>query len=132
MILFRLPYCRIPMFEEHPIVVPSVSRDVPVLYRVGKSAAGNDQLLTLASPHDIWFHVDGCPSAHVVVECGGVALTRKQNHDLVVQGAVLCKRHSKQKSASRVPVLYAVVGRVRKTDVLGTVVVEGKVGTYVV
>jgi predicted ribosome quality control (RQC) complex YloA/Tae2 family protein len=121
------------MFEEHPIVVPSVSRDVPVLYRVGKSAAGNDQLLTLASPDDIWFHVDGSPSGHVIAEYGHLeGLTRKQKHDVVVQGAVLCKRHSKQKSASRVPVLYALVGRVRKTDVLGTVVVEGKVGTYVV
>jgi predicted ribosome quality control (RQC) complex YloA/Tae2 family protein len=121
------------MFEEHPIIIPSVSRDVPVLYRVGKSAAGNDQLLTLASPDDIWFHVDGSPSGHVIAECGHLeGLTRKQKHDVVVQGAVLCKRHSKQKSASRVPVLYALVGRVRKTDVLGTVVVEGKVGTYVV
>ena len=122
------------MFEEYHIVIPSVSQDVPAVYRVGKNAAGNDKLLTLASPRDIWFHVDGSTSAHVVLECGAFhTLTRKQKHDLVVQGAVLCKQHSKQKSASRVPVLYALVGWVQKTEVLGKVTVEGgKVGKYVV
>ena len=123
------------MFDEYRLVVRSVSREVPVVYRVGKNAAGNDHLLTLASPDDIWFHVDGYPSGHVVLECAHLVtapggLTRKQKHDLVVQGAVLCKRQSKQKSASRVPVLYAPVSRVRKTDVLGSVSVEGTPGVF--
>ncbi len=33
----------------------------------GKSATGNHTLLKLAQPHDLWLHVQGGPSAHVII-----------------------------------------------------------------
>jgi len=101
----------------------------PITFHIGKSAAGNFGILDIASePDNIWFHINQESSAHVIAIMPD-DLDRKQVKYIIKQGAVLCKQHSRYKTAKNpVEVLYAKVKHVQKTDVLGTVQVkEGKV-----
>ena len=37
-----------------------------ILFYIGKSAKGNFEIIDLASPDDMWFHINGDSSAHVI------------------------------------------------------------------
>lgn len=52
-----------------------------VVIRVGRNAKGNDALVAGAQPHHIWFHLEGRPSAHVVLCCepGGDTKTMRED-----------------------------------------------------
>ena len=73
---------------------------------IGFSAKGNDQLrIWWAKPTDLWFHIEGYPSAHVVVKMGGLEnLTPKQ---LELIGSLL-KEYSFYKD-EKVPMIYSLV-----------------------
>ena len=73
---------------------------------IGFSAKGNDQLRILwANPQDLWFHIEGQPSAHLVVKVGSLEnLTSKQ---LELIGSLL-KDYSSYKD-EKVPMVYSSV-----------------------
>ena len=43
---------------------------------VGQSAAENDALCAAAEPHDLWFHLEGDSSPHVILQCAGEPCTQ--------------------------------------------------------
>ncbi len=82
-----------------------------VLY--GENATSNDHLTTkLARPSDLWFHVRGAPSAHVVL-CTNNQPLRVQRTDLEF-AAKLAVRHSPSKHSGYVSVDYTQKRYVRK------------------
>jgi len=91
-----------------------------VTYWVGKDAQSNFDLLDQAESKDIWFHVEGAPSAHVIMEVGE-SWDKKQMRNAITQGAVLCKQHSKSKSDKKVVIVYTAVANVKKTNLVGSV-----------
>ena len=106
-------------YDEVEICIPSYQE--PLLFRVGKTARGNFDAIDASEPDDIWFHVDGFPSGHVVLATSHLDLNKKQKQQAIVQGAVLCKRQSKKKSESQVRIVYTEIKHVRKMDVPGSV-----------
>lgn len=101
-----------------------------ITFLIGESARDNEAVIDLAKGNDIWFHIDqGKSSAHVVA-CIPDDLDRKDKKYIIKQGAVLCKQVSKYKSEKCVPIIYARIKDVEKTNIPGTVVIkEGQTGT---
>ena len=100
-----------------------------ITFYIGKSAAGNDEIRTLASDEDLWFHIDEDSSPHIIAIIP-VNIDKKQLQYIVTQGAVLCKEFSPKYKKSTIPVniLYARVKNVQKTEKIGTVLVNnGKI-----
>merc|ERR1711871_74870 len=84
---------------------------------VGETAVDNDRLCAAADADDIWFHLEGGPSPHVILHGHGVT------PEAVADCGQLCKLYSKHKEKSRIPVVHLPVCYVRKvrTDAAGTV-----------
>lgn len=108
--------------KTHHICVPNVATDLE--YRIGSNAAENSALIQKSSPDDLWFHLDGMASAHVLVTPPS-GLSKKQKQTVIKWGATLCKKHSRVHHDSRVSVVYTTVARLRLTDTPGMVVLDG-------
>lgn len=80
---------------------------------VGKNNRQNDYITTvLAAKNDLWFHVKNIPGSHVIVMCGGNAVS----DETVKKAAALAAANSKAGSSSRVPVDYTPVKYVKKPN----------------
>ena len=96
-----------------------INLPTPVTFYIGRTQHENHAILDLGRPTDLWFHVADQPSCHVVavlpVDCD-----RKQRNKIIRHGALLCKQYTNSvKSASRVPITYALVSHVTKDMVPG-------------
>lgn len=99
--------------------------DSNIDYIVGSDAADNMTILNEAMLTDIWFHIDGHPSAHVIAKIPVENLfDKKQIFRIVKQGAVICKEASKFASQKGVKIIYTKVSDVFPTEKEGTVVVS--------
>ena len=108
------------MHTEKEILIPALAKSIT--YRIGKSQQGNDALLDLARPIDIWFHLAGDSSPHVIANMDDTPLNKKQRLQIIKQGALLCKQHSRKKSEKDVEIVYCNVADIEKTNVPGTVI----------
>lgn len=98
------------------------SLKVNIEYQVGQHAKDNIDILAKSRANDIWFHIDGEASCHVVAKVHDVDTNnKKQLAHIVKQGAVLCKQFSKYKSIKDVSVVYTKVSNVFPTDKIGQV-----------
>lgn len=96
-----------------------------IQFVIGKNAADNMKILDEAMMDDIWFHIDGSSSAHVIAKLPvDMTLDKKQRLRIVKQGAVICKEVSKYASQKNVKIVFASVNDVTPTQTLGTVVVS--------
>jgi len=95
----------------------------PVEYVIGKNAQDNFDIIDDAEEYQMWFHIEGAPSGHVIAKIDD-NLDKKQMRYIIKQGAVICKQVSKFASAKDVNIVYARVGDVEKTDTLGKVNVK--------
>jgi predicted ribosome quality control (RQC) complex YloA/Tae2 family protein len=88
--------------------------------KIGSNVSDNDKLFDLADDNDIWFHVDGLPSAHMwVPEC---ELTKQQLYMIALQ----LKKTSKYKKINNIPIIYTTKQNIEKGDTLGTIIITGK------
>lgn len=96
-----------------------------VEYSIGKNAQNNFEIIDNADDNDIWFHVEGESSCHVIAHLpNDISLTKKQLKQIVTQGAVLCKSNSRLKSGKNVPIIYTNIKHVTKTDKIGAVMTQ--------
>jgi predicted ribosome quality control (RQC) complex YloA/Tae2 family protein len=96
--------------------------DGDIEYYVGKSASDNFEIIDAANENDIWFHIDGEPSGHVIAKLPeNIDFTKKQLRQIITQGGLVCKENSKYKSQKNVDVVYTYVKYVEKTNILGKV-----------
>lgn len=82
-----------------------------ILY--GENAEANDYLtLRVAKPNDLWLHVRGNVSSHVVIVTGNQA--EKVGKDVLEYAAKIAVQHSAAKHSGYVPVDYTLKKYVRK------------------
>ena len=84
----------------HEVVVNIAGVPTEVQFSVGQNALENHELVSASAPSDLWVHVTGRPSCHVVAHLPPTMPTaskerRKALRLVGKQGAVLCKRYSK-------------------------------------
>lgn len=88
--------------------------------KIGSNASENDQLFDLANDNDMWFHVDGLPSAHMwIPEC---ELSEQHLYMIALQ----LKKTSKYKKINNIPIIYTTKQNIKKGDTLGAIKITGK------
>jgi predicted ribosome quality control (RQC) complex YloA/Tae2 family protein len=93
-----------------------------VEFVVGGNAQENHDIIDAADTNDLWFHVSGRSSCHVIAKINGLdKLDKKAIHKIVVQGALLCKENSALKSQKNVSIDYTKIEYVTKLDTPGSV-----------
>lgn len=98
--------------------------DGDIEYYVGKSANENFEIIDAANENDLWFHIDGEPSGHVIAKIPeNSVFTKKQLRQIITQGGLVCKENSKYKSQKNVDIVYTYVKYVDKTNILGKVTI---------
>lgn len=108
---------------QQEILIPSLQSKI--LYTVGKNSQNNFDIIDAASPNDLWFHIEGESSCHVIASLPlEIKLDKKQLRQIVTQGAVLCKSKSRYKSNKNVSIIYTKVENVTKCYPIGTVIAE--------
>jgi predicted ribosome quality control (RQC) complex YloA/Tae2 family protein len=93
---------------------------------IGQNKTENWQLIDVAEKTDIWFHVEGAPSCHVIlVNLNGVKL-RDVPRQVIKRCAYLCKINSSAliKSMAKCVVNYTPISEIVKTDIVGQVSVS--------
>lgn len=109
--------------------------DRSILFTIGTSAKENFDLIDLSQPDDMWFHVEGKPSCHIVASIHELTLLReinkKQLPSIVKQGALLFKQHSKYSGEKNLPIVYTRVKDVVKTSVIGSVNIKNQKIVYI-
>ena len=103
------------------VYIPKLKQNV--VFTIGKNANGNDEAISDAGPEDIWFHLEGQSSCHVIATVPE-DLGRKERGYILRKGAELCKQNSREKSGKNVEIVYTKIKNVLKTDVAGRVTVS--------
>lgn len=108
-----------------------ISSDGFTLLR-GRSAKGNLLLLKQARPYDLWLHVQGGPSAHVVIRlpCPGADIPERT----LQEAGILSALKSWKKYDNRAEIISALVKNVKpaKSSPSGTVLVNKQQGSFTV
>jgi len=91
-------------------------------FLVGQNAQENHDLIDESVEQDLWFHVSGHPSCHVIGKIPlNVYLDKSDLIKIVKQGAVICKSFSKCKSDKNVKIDYTMIKNVKKLKIPGSV-----------
>jgi len=102
-------------------------RHIPALnceiqFVVGTDAQDNFNIIDAAELTDMWFHLSGYSSCHVIAKMPqDIVLDKKQKLQIIKQGALICKQNSKRKSEQNVDVIYTTVSNITKTKIIGQV-----------
>lgn len=100
-----------PQFEGHRIRQLLGPQGFTILY--GENATSNDYLtLRVGKPNDIWLHVRGGNSAHVIIQTHNQP--QKVGQDVIRFAAEVAAKNSPSKHSSYVPVDYTLKKYVRK------------------
>jgi len=94
-------------------------------FRIGKSAMENSMLVMQSSENDVWFHINGLPSAHLVYfnpKCESLEKLRSQNTIYIM--ALELKKKSKYSKLNNIEVIYSFVKNVTPTTKPGLVRVK--------
>ena len=73
----------------------------------------------MCNPEDVWFHVDGRSSAHVILVNATNEKLNKIPKKVIKRCACICKASTKE--SAKCVVIYTQRKNVEKTDVLGCV-----------
>jgi predicted ribosome quality control (RQC) complex YloA/Tae2 family protein len=108
-----------------------VSSDGFIILR-GRSAPGNHALLKLARPHDLWLHVQGGPSAHVVIRRQSLAVEIPET--TLLEAGILSGLKSWRKNDRKAEIISALVKDVRplKGGAPGSVLVSKQQASFTV
>ena len=87
--------------------------------RIGTNKQDNWDLLDTSVKTDIWFHVNGGPSAYVILQ--NDQPIKNIPRQVIKRCACLCKSNSSSKSIKKCDIIYTFVENVRKTDIVGQV-----------
>ena len=73
-----------------------------ILFKIGTNAQENWDLIDESDENDLWFHVNGLPSCHVVASIhNSENYNRNEIAYVAKQVAILCKQHSKYVSQKK-------------------------------
>jgi len=90
-------------------------------FYIGKTAQDNFHVIDKASETDLWFHIEGQSSCHVVAIIPD-GCSAKHMKSIIKNGALLCKENTSKLSKSRnVPVIYCFINNIQKTEIPGCV-----------
>lgn len=100
--------------------IQSLNREIP--YLIGSNAQDNFDIIDESEPTDMWFHIAGQSSCHVIAKMPqDIKLDKKQKLQIIKQGALICKQNSKYKSLHDVQIIYTQIANITKQEQIGKV-----------
>lgn len=105
--------------------------DTIIEYKVGTYAQENHDIIDAADPEDLWFHISGCSSCHVICKIPENANNKKILQKIAKQGAVICKENSKYKSYKNVKIDYTKIKYVTKKEIPGSVIITNSKSVFI-
>ena len=102
---------------------------IKYIIEIGENKYDNFEIIDKAEKSDIWFHVDGLPSCHVILKTH-----EKIKHIplyIIKQCAYLCKINSKAKTLQKCGICYTTIDNISKTDIIGQVNIKNFKVVYV-
>lgn len=97
----------------------------PIEFWIGSNAQDNFDMIDEAYSGDLWFHVNNESSGHVIARIPDKKeLHKKQLNKIIIQGGVMCKKHSKYKSKQDLEIVYTRVFDIVKTHIPGKVILR--------
>ncbi len=95
--------------------------ETEIKIQVGQNAKENWQLIDEANQDDLWFHVEGHPSSHVVISMPEKSKISKQT---IKYAALLCKQHSKLNNNNKLTIIYTQIRHLTKGKEIGSVMTK--------
>jgi predicted ribosome quality control (RQC) complex YloA/Tae2 family protein len=95
-----------------------------IKYRLGKNALENFKLIDDAVESNDkywWFHLNDYPSGHCVI------YTENIEKSMLIFAGKLIKQYSKQKNNKKIKIVYTQVKNLKKTKVIGQVMIKGEI-----
>lgn len=96
-----------------------------LLVTYGENAQDNWDILDKSNPQDIWFHLEGHPSSHIILSLPEEKKSKlnklKINKKTIYFCASLCKSKSKFSNYSKISVIYTQCQYVKKGTIPGQV-----------
>ncbi len=89
-------------------------------FLIGKNQQDNFNIIDMAKPTDLWFHLDDYPSCHVIAKVPEI-INKKDLKYIIKRGALICKQHSNYKSIKDLNIIYTCIKNVKKTSIIGSV-----------
>jgi len=95
---------------------------------IGKNKYDNWKIIDEANDDDYWFHIEDCPSSHVIINMqnhyANANQCKKNDIDkgLIKFASWLCKNTSKKNDNEKIIVIYTQVKNLTKGKYVGTVV----------
>jgi predicted ribosome quality control (RQC) complex YloA/Tae2 family protein len=105
--------------------------DTIIEYKVGGNAQENHDIIDAADPEDLWFHISGCSSCHVICKIPENINDKKILQKIAKQGAVICKENSKYKSYKNVKIDYTKIKYVTKKEIPGSVIITNAKSVFI-
>ena len=89
---------------------------------IGQNKHDNLELVNSSSATDVWFHVEGIPSCHVILKT--TEKMRDIPYCVIKRGAYLCKINSKAKTLRACNIAFTTINNVTNTNIIGQVQVS--------
>lgn len=89
-----------------------------IIYRLGRNAQENFDLIDDADPDDWWFHLADESSGHCIIDSCTI------DKQMIIFASRLVKDNSKLKNNKKVKVVYTQVKNITKTKTIGMVIVK--------
>lgn len=83
--------------------------------KIGESAQENWDLIDSSNENYIWVHLNSFPSCHIVIE------NENPSIELLLQGARLCKEHTKYRNLKNLKICYTTISNLIKGKEIGSV-----------
>ena len=106
------------------VLVETIERDeVTITFRLGRNAAENHDIIDDSDPNDLWFHLDGFPSGHCILEVRSINNVNLNNDftsldpnvSEIAYAANLVRSYSKLKNHNKkIKVIYCQVKNIKK------------------
>jgi predicted ribosome quality control (RQC) complex YloA/Tae2 family protein len=95
-----------------------IIKDNEIVYRLGRNAKENFELIDEADQNDWWFHLSDHPSGHCIIDSSTV------DKSMIIFAGNLVKEHSKLKNQKNIKIIYTQIKNITKTKTLGQVIVK--------
>ena len=107
-------------FEYIMIIENYTFNNVEYSIIIGKNKYENFKIIDESNSSDIWFHVDGEPSCHVILK--NSLKLREIPKQVIKRCAYLCKINSKAKTQKKTTIIYTLIENVTQTNIIGQVI----------
>ena len=97
--------------------------------KIGRNDEENDNLIKEGGQNDLWFHIKNNPSPHGIIHCD---TKEEPTKDVIYKTAELVKSFSKYKDLSKITIIYTKLKNIKRTDVLGSVIIKNKTKEVVI